>query len=219
MRALAASSAQQTRPKVTTIKSGPRKLAVLVAVAEQRTLELRVGACEGVVVPVEAAARFGRVHEQRQQHAREQCFIFTRARTSMRAREDRGGRLAQQLVDRELRVGSRSQRVCAVLDERLHERAVLVERRLRVGGVLLEGERQLGAALDLREQRAERPEAESPQSVVQLRSAHGHDCAYAVCGSSPLWQVGHQYAMRALSPCGHDSIGVPQRRHACPLRR
>ena len=34
MRALAASSAQQARPKVTTIRSGPRKLAVLVAVAE-----------------------------------------------------------------------------------------------------------------------------------------------------------------------------------------
>ena len=110
----------------------------------------------------------------------------------MRLRVDGGGRLAEQLLDGELCVRPLSERVRAVLDERLHERAVLVQRRLGVGGVLFEGERQLGAALDLREQRAERPEAESPQSGEQVRSAHGHDSAYAVFGSSPLWQCGHQ---------------------------
>ena len=84
---------------------------------------------------------------------------------------------------------------------------------------LLERERELGTPLHLREQRTERPEAESPEGVVQLRSAHDHGLAYAVCGSSPFWQTGHQYAMRAASPCGHDLIGVPQRGHARPLRR
>jgi hypothetical protein len=58
--------------------------------------------------------------------------------------------------------------------------------------VLLEGEGQIRAALELGEQRTERPEAEGPQSGEQVWSAHGHDCAYAVAGSSPLWHVGHQ---------------------------
>lgn len=118
----------------------------------------------------------------------------------MSAREDRRRRLAQQLVDGELRVGPLAQRVRPVLDERLDERSVLVQRRLCVGGVLLERERKLRPTLDVREQRAEGAEAESPQRRVELRSAYDHNCAYAVAGSSPFWHAGHQYAMRASSP-------------------
>ena len=80
----------------------------------------------------------------------------------MGAREDRRGRLAEQLLDYDLRVGSLAQHVRAMLDERLDERAVLVERGLRVRDVLLERELQLGAAVDVAEQRAERPQAERP---------------------------------------------------------
>jgi hypothetical protein len=46
--------------------------------------------------------------------------------------------------------------VRAGLDERLDEGPVLVERRAVVGGVLLEGEREVGAAFQIREQCAER---------------------------------------------------------------
>ena len=108
------------------------------------------------------------------------------------AREDRGRGLAAELVHRKLRVGSSSERVRARLDERFDERPVLVERRPVVGAVLLEGERQVGAALQLLEQRTERAEAKSPKTVEELRSAHDHNCAYAVFGSSPFWHSGHQ---------------------------
>src|SRR3954452_19012457 len=134
----------------------------------------------------------------------------------MSTREDRRGRLPQQLLDRELCVGALAQRVRTLLDERLDERPVLVQGGLLERGVFLERERKVGALFDLREQRAEGPEAEGPKGGEELRSAYGHACAYAVGGPSPLWQPGHQYAIRASSPCGHDSIGVPQRGHAWP---
>jgi len=50
----------------------------------------------------------------------------------MCAGEDRGRGLADELLDGELRVGTDSERVRAVLDERLDEGPVFVERRLRV---------------------------------------------------------------------------------------
>ena len=114
------------------------------------------------------------------------------ARARVRAREDRGRGLAAQLVDRELRVGPSSKHVRARLDERLDEWPILVERGPVVGVVLLEGERQVGAALQIGEQRTERAEAESPEGVEELRSAHDHGSAYAVFGSSPFWHPGHQ---------------------------
>ena len=118
--------------------------------------------------------------------------MLVRPRAGVRAREDRGRRLATELVHRKLRVGSAPERVRARLDERFDEGPVLVERRPVVGAVLLESERQVGAALQLLEQRTERAEAKSPETVEQLRSAHDHNCAYAVFGSSPFWHSGHQ---------------------------
>ena len=79
-----------------------------------------------------------------------------------------------------------------MLDEGLHERPVLVQRRLRVRRVFLERELQFRTALDVPEQGAERPEAEGPQGGVQVRSAHDHGSAYAAGGSSPFWHSGHQ---------------------------
>jgi hypothetical protein len=52
--------------------------------------------------------------------------------------------------------------------------------------VLLEGEREISAAVQLLEESAERAEAKGPETVEELRSAHDHNCAYAVLGSSPF---------------------------------
>jgi hypothetical protein len=52
--------------------------------------------------------------------------------------------------------------------------------------VLLEGERQVRPALQLLKQSAKGTEAKSPETVEELRSAHDHNCAYAVFGSSPF---------------------------------
>jgi hypothetical protein len=118
--------------------------------------------------------------------------VLVGAWAGVRAREDRGGGLTAELVHRELRVGPAAECVCAVLDERLDERAVLVQRRPVEGGVLLEGERQLGAALELHKECAERTEREGPEGRIQLWSTHDHDFDYAVLGSSPVWHRGHQ---------------------------
>ena len=98
-----------------------------------------------------------------------------------------------------------------------HERAVLVQRRPSERLVLLERERNV-----LVDEQPERAEREPAQGAIEVRSAHGHAVRYSAVGPSPLWQPGHQYAMRAASPSGHDRIGVPQRGHsrvACAGRR
>src|SRR5262249_8616874 len=133
-----------------------------------------------------------RVHQERQEHAAEQRLIFTRARTSMCAREDRRRRLTHQLLDRELRVGALPQGVRPMVDEGLDQRAVLVQCGLRIRGVLLERELELLAAVDVPEQGAESPETERPERGVELRSTHNHGSRYAAGGSSPFWHCGHQ---------------------------
>jgi len=87
--------------------------AVLVALAEERALELCVRALVRAVVPVEAAAHLGGAHQQRQQHAAEECFVLVGSRAGVRPREDRGCGLAAKLVHSKLRVGSSSERVRA----------------------------------------------------------------------------------------------------------
>ena len=163
-----------------------------MTLAEERALELDVRAVERCIVPVEAAARLGRAHQERQQNAAEEGFVLVGARPRMCTREDRRCGLAPELVDGELCIRTSSQRVCVRLDERLDERSVLVERRPVVGAVLLEGEREIGAAFQLLQKRTERAESKGPQGLVKLRSAHDHELTYAVFGSSPLWHSGHQ---------------------------
>ena len=41
-----------------------------------------------------------------------------------------------------------------------------------------------------------------------MRGAHGHALRYSAGGPSPLWQTGHQYAIRAASPSGQERIGL-----------
>jgi hypothetical protein len=52
--------------------------------------------------------------------------------------------------------------------------------------VLFECEREVGASFQIGQQRTERTEAEGPEGLEQLRSAHDHGSAYAVFGSSPF---------------------------------
>ena len=118
----------------------------------------------------------------------------------MGVREDRRGRLAAEVVDRVARVGQAAQRRRLLLDEAADERPVLVERGPAAGRMLLEGERQLGAALG-RECR----EAERAQGLIEVRCAERHRSDYAARGLSPTrserpgrragspgWQAGHQ---------------------------
>ena len=142
--------------------------------AEERALELRVGAIERVVVPVEPSARLGGRDEQAEEHGAEQRLVLGRARPGVGAREDRRGRLALQLLDRDQRVGAVSQAGRPLLDERAHERAVLVERRAARMLVLDEGDGQLGSVIELAEQERERAEREAAKSKLELGSANGH---------------------------------------------
>ena len=115
----------------------------------------------------------------------------------MRPREDRGGRLALELVERHLCVLEGRDRVRAILQEGADERPVLVERRAACGLVLLEREREVTPVIQLVEHRRESAQAERAQRVMEVRLP-GHPFAYApgrcspLFGSGPGWQVGHQ---------------------------
>jgi len=82
------------------------------------------------------------------------------------AREDARGRLAAQVVHGESRVLAGGERGCARLEERTDERAVLVERGTPELRVLLEGEREVGAAVELRAEHAEGSEAEATEGAM-----------------------------------------------------
>ena len=139
---------------------------VRVPLAEERRLELGVRAVERLVVPVEAAARFGGGHQQRQDDRAEERVLFIRALTGVRAGEDPRGRLAAQVVHGQSRVLADRERGGARLEEGADERAVLVERGPSERRVLLEGEREVGAALELRAEHAERSEAEATEGAM-----------------------------------------------------
>ena len=81
----------------------------------------------------------------------------------MGAREDRGGRLALQLLERDQRVVPAAEPWRALLDERPHERAVLVERRPAGVLVLDERDRQLGAVVELAQEVGEGAEHEAAE--------------------------------------------------------
>src|SRR5207245_7054674 len=115
----------------------------------------------------------GRAREQREQDAGEEPVVVRRARTCMRAREDRRRRLALEVVDRDARVLATREPVRTNLDERADERTVLVQRRPVERRVLLEGERDVGAVVDVPEQSAKGAEAEAAERAIQVRSTHG----------------------------------------------
>ena len=196
-----------------------RHRGIAVRAAEERALELRIRRLEGAVVPVEAPARLGRAHEQRQEHAAEERLVLVGAGPRVGAREDRRRRLTPQLRNCDQRVVAAGKRRCARLDVAAHERLVLVQGRPARRRVRLEGERQLVAALDLAGQVAEGSEAETVERAVEAGRAHRGPLSYAPRPPSPAWQAGHQYAVRASSPCRRETIGVPQRGHGRPTRR
>ena len=167
-----------------------------MAVAVQHALELLVRTVVRRIVPVEAAATLGGTHEQRDQHAAIERATLVRCVALVCAREDARRGLALQIRDCFAHVVARVEPVGMRLDEAAHERPVLVQRRTAVVAVLLERERQVGAV-----ERREGSKAEPAQRVVEMRRAHP-PCLYAFGCLPPLWQPGHQYAIRAFSPCG-----------------
>ena len=148
------------------------------ALAEERALELGVGTVERVVVPVEAATRLGGGDEQAEQDGAEERLVFRRSRPGVGARKDPGSRLALQLLDRDQRIGAAAQPRRPLLDERTHERAVLVQRRATRVLVLDERDRQLGSVIQLTQQEREGAEHEAAKGELELGSANGHASGY-----------------------------------------
>ena len=159
--------------------------AVAAPLAEERRLELRIGALERVVVPVETAARLGGRHQQTEEHRPEERVVLGRARACMSLREDRRRRLTSQLLEREESVLARAKHRLALLDERPHERTELVERGPGALDVLLEGERELGALLEVAAEHDERAEDEAAEQRIEMRCAYDHDSPYGSCARSP----------------------------------
>ena len=97
-----------------------------------------------------------------------------------------GRRLALELLERDQRIVSAAEPRRPLLDERAHERPVLVQRR--AAGVLVLDERdgQLGAVVELAEEVRERTEREAAEGCVEMRSAQGHAYVYALERGSPV---------------------------------
>src|SRR5262249_17838819 len=139
---------------------------------EQRLLDSGVRRLERIVFPVEAAAALRDRSEGRQEDRPEERIVVALPEGRVRVREDRGGRLAPEILDRVARVGQPAQGRCLLRDERPDEGPVLVERGAVPGRVLLEREGQLGSALG-----RVRREAERTQGLVQVRSTDRHATA------------------------------------------
>ena len=154
--------------------------------AVERALELGVGTIERFVVPVEAAARLGGRDEQTDEDGAEERLVLRRPRPGVGTGEDGCGRFALQLLERDQRIVASAKPRCALLDERPHERPVLVQRRPPAVLVLHEGDRQLGALVELAEQIGERAEHEPAEGVLEMRSANGHGFGYAPAARIPV---------------------------------
>src|SRR5918995_2698922 len=152
--------------------------AVRTLRAEERLLEARVGALERLVAPVEAAASLSRLLQQREQHRSQQRAARARPSVGVRLREDRGSRLSFELRQCGLCVHERREPPGAGIQEGANERAILVERRPTAAVVLLEGERQIAALVQLAKRDGEGGEAERPERLVQMRCSD-HPSAYA----------------------------------------
>jgi hypothetical protein len=103
--------------------------------------------------------------------------------------EDRSRRFAPKLVDGDAGVLSGAQRRLALLDEGANQRSELVQRRPSTLDMLLEGERKLGAFLELATEDDERSKDESAQERVEMRRAYGHVSGYAAGGTSPAFDL------------------------------
>lgn len=117
--------------------------------------------------------------------------------------EDRSRRLAPKLVDGDARILSGAQCGLALLDEGANQGSELVQRGPSALDVLLEGERKLGAFLELATEDDERSEDETSKERVEMRRAHGHVSGYAVAGTSP------PSGSRDFDPEAVDATEVP----------
>src|SRR5215831_19970140 len=95
---------------------GDRDIAATLG--EERGLELLICVFERLVVPVETAAGLGCQDEETEENGAEERVLLACARTCVRVREDRGRRLALQLLEREPRVLPPSQYRLALVDVR-----------------------------------------------------------------------------------------------------
>jgi hypothetical protein len=150
--------------------------------AVQRALELGVGTIERLVIPVESAAGFGRRDEEAHQNGAEERLVLGGLSPDMGSREDRGGRLALQLLERDQSIVPTAKPRGALLDERPDERPVLVEGRAGPMLVLDERDGEVGAVVELAEQERERSKDEAPQGRVEVWSSRSHATVYAFDG-------------------------------------
>ena len=144
-----------------------RERGVEAALAEEGVLELAVDALEAGVLPVEAATRIGEGGDEREEDAAGERLLLVGTTAGVGTGEDAGGRLTQQLLDRDARVLEVEQAGLALLHVVAHQRAQLVERGLAVRGVLLERERDLVALADVPVEQREGAETEAPQGVLE----------------------------------------------------
>ena len=166
------------------------------------------------VVPVEAAAGLRGRDEQRQDDGAEERLVLARPRPACARAKIRAAGSRAQVFEREPRVLSLCERGRARLEEPAHERPVLVERRPAERLVLLERERKI--LVD--EQRGTRP-ARSRAASGRGAERAGPRRSLLRGGALSSLTAGHQYAMRAASPSGHERIVAPQRGHGRLLRR
>ena len=146
--------------------------------AEERALELRVRAVEGLVVPVEAAAGLRDAEQEVDEDGAEECVVLGGITTRVRARVDSRRRLTGKLLERDDGVLPPAQARRARFDEVADERPVLVQHGA-APLVLLEGERQrLARVVELTEEIRERAEGEGTEGVVELRRARCHEDSY-----------------------------------------
>ena len=166
--------------------------------AEEQPLELGVLALVEVVVPVEAAARVCDAGDEGKQDGLE-GGVLPGPPPGQRTGEERGGRLAGKLVEGVAGVGQLGEPFGAALDEREDQRPELVEGRAPARVVLLEGERHLGAVVDLALKRREGGEGKEPQRGVQVGRPVGHP-------SGLRGGRRHSCADRGVRPSGARSL-------------
>jgi hypothetical protein len=99
--------------------------------------------------------------------------------------EDRRGRLAPELLEREASVLSSAQQRLALLDVGADERTELVQGRAVTLYVLLERERKVAALLELPSEHDEGAERETAQQRIEMRRANSHPVRYGAVRLTP----------------------------------
>ena len=205
-----------------------REGRVRAPVAVEGALELAVGALEGVVVPVEAAARLGGGDEQRDQDRAPEGLVLADPLVGVGAGEDSGGRLVLERRERLARVLAQGEPAarCSMNEPTSGRYSYRVG---RFGPACSSSAIGRSAPPSSSSPRSKKAPRQKPRSAVKSAGSAapcrhpGLGCrlskgrsdtrnGYAPAGLVPSWQPGHQYAIRASSPCGNERIRPPQRR-------